>query len=60
MPVIWSPRNKELFHNLEELFELNTSAALTVGRKRKTKQIYIYSSTDVGSWIKDKVSPTAS
>ena len=44
-----------MFGKLEELSRLIDSDVLTIVRKRKTNQIYIYSSTEIESLMKDLV-----
>jgi hypothetical protein len=55
----FSRRRATVFGKSEELSRLSDSDVLTIVRKRKTNQIYIYSSTDVDSLISELVSPFA-
>jgi hypothetical protein len=50
-----SRRKATVFGKSEELSRLSDSNVLTVIRKRKTNQIYIYSSTDVDPLIRELV-----
>jgi hypothetical protein len=52
----FSRRKATVFGKSEELSRLSDSDVLTIVQKRKTKQIYIYSSTDVDSLIRELVS----